>query len=63
MNQVNIDKLPEDDVPECLWATIERSEDVADAEAERIGLSSDPLEDAVARGEHNVSSCFPMSVR
>lgn len=43
INQSSINKLPEDDIPECLWATMEISTDVEAAENERSSYISDPL--------------------
>ncbi len=60
---MNIAKLPEDDVPESIGATIERIENVADADAEQIGFTVDPLADATVRGEPNITNTFPMSTR
>lgn len=63
VNDTNISKLPDDDVPECIWTTIERIENVADGAAERTGYSNDPLADAVAQGEPNLQNLFPMDTR
>jgi hypothetical protein len=63
VNDVNINKLPEDDVPECLWTTMEISENVIDAETERVGFTSDPLADAAERGEQNATNSLPLSTR
>ena len=43
INQSIINKLPEDDVAECLWTTMEISTDVEEAESERSNYISDPL--------------------
>ncbi len=63
VNELNIAKLPEDDVPESIWETIQRMEDAADGDAERTGFTVDPLENAVAQGEPNVTNIFPMNTR
>lgn len=63
VNEANINKLPDDDVPECIWATIERIENVADGDAERVGFTGDPLLDAVAQDEPNVTNIFPINTR
>lgn len=63
VNEVNLDKLPEDDVPESIWSTIETLENVADCDAERTGVSRDPLSDDIALSETNVTGIFPISAR
>ena len=63
VDEANIDKLPENDVPECIWSTIERLTDVADAEAERAGFIPDPLTAAVERSEHSETENIPMNAR
>jgi hypothetical protein len=60
---MNIRKLPEDDVPESIWATIERIENAEEGNAERTGLADDPLEDATIQGESNTTSIPPMNTR
>jgi hypothetical protein len=55
--------LPEDDVPESIWATIERIENTADGDAERTGFVVDPLANAVAQDEPNITNVFPMNTR
>ena len=60
---MNIAKLPENDVPESIWATIERTENTTDGEAERIGYTGDPLSEAVALGEANITNSIPISTR
>ncbi|CAF4002524.1 unnamed protein product [Adineta steineri] len=62
INEVNIDKLPDDDVPESIWATIERIENTIDANAERAGFTNDPLADAIIEGEPNATNAYPMNV-
>ncbi|CAF4143405.1 unnamed protein product, partial [Adineta steineri] len=54
INEVNIAKLPEDDVPESIWTTLERIENANDGNAERAGFTVDPLTHATAQGESNV---------
>ena len=63
VNEVNISKLPEDDVPESIWTTIERMENATDGDAERTGFTVDPLADATAQGEPNVTNICPMNTR
>ncbi len=63
VDEMNIAKLPEDDVPESIWATIERIENVVDSDAERTGFIVDPLVNAVAEDEPNVTNIFPMNTR
>ena len=63
VNEMNIGKLPDDDVPECIWTTIERIENATDGTAERTGYSNDPLADAVAQGEPNFKNIIPMNTR
>ena len=60
---MNIAKLPDDDVPESIWATIESIENTTAANAERTGFTSDPLTDAVIEGEPNTKSVVPMHTR
>ena len=60
---MNVAKLPEDDVPESIWTTIERIENIVDNDVERTGYTGDPLADAVAQGEDNVTNIFPISTR
>jgi hypothetical protein len=63
VNEVNIAKLPEDDVPESIWTTIERMENTTDGDAERTGFTVDPLAYATAQGEPNVTNICPMNTR
>lgn len=43
INPSAINKLPDDDVPECLWSTMEISMDVEAAESERASYIPDPM--------------------
>ncbi|CAF1554051.1 unnamed protein product, partial [Adineta steineri] len=61
INEVNIAKIPEDDVPESIWTTLERIENANDGNAERAGFTVDPLTHATAQGESNVTNICPMS--
>ncbi|CAF1350216.1 unnamed protein product [Adineta steineri] len=61
INEMNIAKLPEDDVPESIWATIEKIENTIDANAERAGFTNDPLADAIIQGEPNATNVYPMN--
>lgn len=63
VNEANITQLPEDDVPESIWETIERAENMAVGEPERTGFTKDPLEDAIIQGEPNAKNVFPMNTR
>lgn len=60
---MNINKLPEDDVPESIWLTIERSENTTSSESERSGYTEDPLTNAIIQGEPNVNNIFPLTTR
>lgn len=60
---MNIEKLPEDDVPESIWTTIERIENTIDGDAERTGYTVDPLAHATIQGEPNVAEVCPMNTR
>ncbi|CAF1351527.1 unnamed protein product, partial [Rotaria sp. Silwood1] len=57
INQSIISKLPEDDVPECLWATMEVSTNVEAAENERASYLPDPLTNA---SEFNNTTAIPI---
>lgn len=63
VNEMNIHKLPEDDVPESIWATIERIENTEQGNAERTGYGDDPLADAIVQDESNTTKGPPMSTR
>jgi hypothetical protein len=63
VNEVHFAKLPEDDVPESIWATIERIENPTTGDAERTGFTADPLACAAAQGEHNVTNVCAMNTR
>ncbi|CAF4999022.1 unnamed protein product [Rotaria sp. Silwood1] len=60
INQLIISKLPEDDVPECLWATMEVSTNVEAAENERASYLPDPLTNA---SEFNNTTAIPIISR
>ncbi|CAF1430011.1 unnamed protein product, partial [Rotaria sp. Silwood1] len=57
INQLINSKLPEDDVPECLWATMEVSTNVEAAENERASYLPDPLTNA---SEFNNTTAIPI---
>ncbi|CAF3794588.1 unnamed protein product [Rotaria socialis] len=61
LNEINIAKLPEDDVPESIWTIIERIENAADGDVERAGYTGDPLVDAVTQGEAHTTNIFPIT--
>ena len=63
VNETNIRKLPEDDVPECIWTTIERIENVEEGNAERTGVTNDPLADATVQDRSNTTNIPPMNTR
>ena len=63
VDETNIVKLPEDDVPESIWETIEIIENSVDGDAERTGFVTDPLANAVAQDEPNATNVFPMNAR
>ena len=56
-------KLPEDDVPDSIWETIERAEHAADGDLERSGFTSDPLANSTVQDEPNHSNFLPMNMR
>ncbi|CAF1536138.1 unnamed protein product, partial [Adineta ricciae] len=56
LNEANITKLPEDDVPESIWTTLERIENTHDGNAERTGFTDDPLSRAVDHNEKNTEN-------
>ncbi|CAF4853382.1 unnamed protein product [Rotaria sp. Silwood1] len=60
INQSIINKLPDDDVPECLWATMEISTNVEAAENERASYIPDPLINA---SEFNNRTAIPIISR
>ncbi|CAF3562011.1 unnamed protein product [Rotaria sp. Silwood1] len=60
INQSIINKLPDDDVPECLWATMEISTNVEAAENERACYVPDPLINA---SEFNNKTVIPITSR
>ncbi|CAF4921564.1 unnamed protein product, partial [Rotaria sp. Silwood1] len=57
INQSTIDKLPDDDVPECLWATMQVSTNVEASESERASYIPDPLLNA---SEYNNTAAVPL---
>ena len=63
VDEANIVKLPEDDVPDSIWETIETIEDTIESIAERTGFVTDPLADAVTQDEPNATNVFPMNAR
>lgn len=60
INQSNIDKLPDNDVPECLWATMEISTNVVIADNERASYIPDPLINASDLGN---TTAIPITSR
>ena len=63
VDEANINKLPENDVSECIWSTMEILNDVADADAERAGFVSNPLTAAAEQSEHSGTENIPMDAR
>ncbi|CAF1357094.1 unnamed protein product, partial [Adineta steineri] len=57
INQSVIDKLPDDDVPECLWATMQVSTNIEAAENERASYVPDPCVNAF---ESNSTATVPL---
>jgi hypothetical protein len=45
INASNMNQLPDDDIPECLWATMEISNNIEQADQERANYIPDPLQD------------------
>jgi hypothetical protein len=60
INSSIINQLPEDDVPECLWATMQISTNIEDAESERVSYVPDPLNKAQ---KLNDSTTVPLTTR
>ena len=60
INQSTINKLPEDDVPECLWTTMEISTDVEATENESSSYIADPL---IQITESNNTTVIPLTSR
>ncbi|CAF1608295.1 unnamed protein product, partial [Adineta ricciae] len=46
INSSSIDHLPDDDVPECLWKTMEVSNNIEHSDQERANYVPDPLQEA-----------------
>ncbi len=63
VNEINIAKLPEDDVPESIWITIERLESAVDGNAERTGYTEDSLMDGTVKGGTHVTDMLPLCAR
>lgn len=60
INQSTIDKLPDDDVPDCLWTTMEISNNTEAAENERSSYTPDPL---INVSESNNTTAMPITTR
>jgi hypothetical protein len=60
INQSAIDKLPNDDVPECLWTKMQISTEVEIAGNERTGYIPDAIADTT---EFNNSEAIPLMTR
>lgn len=63
VDEANIVNLPENDVPDSIWTTLETIENTEDAVAERTGFVTDPLANAIAQDEPNITNVFPMNTR
>lgn len=63
VNEMNMAKLPEDDVPESIWTTLERAENGLNGNIERSEYTGDPLEEAVVQGEGNITNTVPITTR
>lgn len=63
VNEMNIRKLPEDDVPESIWATIERIENAEEGNAERTGYGDDPLASIPMQDGSHTTNVPSMSTR
>lgn len=55
--------MPEDDVPECIWTTIERTENIEEANAERTGIVDDPLTNVIVPDDLVTTSIPPLNTR
>jgi hypothetical protein len=60
INSSNVNQLPDDDVPECLWTTMQISTNVEDTESERTSYIPDPLKNAQ---KLNDASSIPLATR
>ena len=60
INQSTINKLPDDDVPDCLWLTMKVSSNVETAENERAGYIPDSLTNT---SEPNSPEAVPLMTR
>ena len=56
-----IDTLPDNDIPESLWETLDHIEDTTSANAEREGYTEDPLDSEQAIGEETSCNFVPMN--
>ena len=64
---VSLDKhiiaaLPENDIPECLWETLEFIDDAAGANAAREGYTEDPLVSDRTMQEKSTSDFIPVNL-
>ncbi|CAF5167472.1 unnamed protein product [Rotaria magnacalcarata] len=60
IDQSTIDKLADDDVPECLWAAMEISNNAEAAESERSSYIPDPL---INTPDSNITTSIPITAR
>ena len=65
-SHISLDKhtiaaLPDNDIPECLWETLDHIEDVTSANGEREGYTEDPLNSEQAIGEETSCNFIPIN--
>ena len=65
-SHISLDKhmiaaLPDNDIPECLWETLDHIEDATSANAEREGYTEDPLNSEQAIGEETSYNFIPIN--
>lgn len=63
VNEKNVSKLPENDVPDCIWTTLEKVDNVDEGNAERTGFTTDPLSDVTVENHSNITNILPMTTR
>lgn len=59
INEPVIEKLPDDDIPECLWTTMQVSTDTEAAENERSSYIPDPLLNVKESNDSKTIPLFP----
>lgn len=63
VSESNIAALPEDDVPESIWATIEHTENIDHSAMERASYIPDAIIDTIGFDEPRVTDVIPMNYR